>query len=62
MDPICIHDEQTQRLKIMAQHVLSTIDERLTLHDFRIVAEGVPCGLKARIEDKQSHQYAAPAV
>lgn len=38
MDPVCIHDEQTQRLKIMAQHVLSTIDERLTLHDFRIVA------------------------
>ncbi len=37
MDPVCIHDEQTQRLKIMAQHVLSTIDERLTLHDFRIV-------------------------
>ncbi len=38
MDPVCIHDEQTRRLKIMAQHVLSTIDERLTLHDFRIVA------------------------
>lgn len=38
MDPVCIHDEQTQRLKIMAQHVISTIDERLTLHDFRIVA------------------------
>lgn len=37
MDPVCIHDEQTQRLKIMAQHVLSTIDGRLTLHDFRIV-------------------------
>ncbi len=38
MDPVCIHDEQTQRLKIMAQHIISTIDERLTLHDFRIVA------------------------
>lgn len=37
MDPVCVHDEQTQRLKIMVQHVVSTIDERLTIHDFRIV-------------------------
>lgn len=38
MDPVCIHDEQTQRLKAIAQHVITGIDERLTLHDFRIVA------------------------
>ena len=38
MDPVCIHDEETQRLKIMAKHIINTIDERLTLHDFRVVA------------------------
>ncbi|MCI9321946.1 MAG: cation transporter [Lachnospiraceae bacterium] len=38
MDPVCIHDQQTQHLKAMAQQVISDIDGRLTLHDFRIVA------------------------
>ncbi|MDE6673554.1 MAG: cation diffusion facilitator family transporter, partial [Acetatifactor sp.] len=37
MDPVCIHDEQTLRLKDIAQNVITSIDERLTLHDFRIV-------------------------
>ncbi|MCI9071639.1 MAG: cation transporter [Lachnospiraceae bacterium] len=38
MDPVCIHDEQTQKLKAMAQQTISRIDGRLTLHDFRVVA------------------------
>lgn len=37
MDPICIHDEQTSRLKELVKQVVATIDERLTIHDFRIV-------------------------
>ncbi len=38
MDPVCIHDEQTQKLKSMAQQTISRIDGRLTLHDFRVVS------------------------
>lgn len=38
MDPVCIHDKQTQRLKEIVQQVITGIDERLTLHDFRIVS------------------------
>lgn len=38
MDPVCIHDEQTQRLKGMAWQVVTSIDPRLTIHDFRVVA------------------------
>lgn len=38
MDPVCIHDEQTQKLKAMAQQTISRIDGRLTLHDFRVVS------------------------
>lgn len=37
MDPICIHDEQTSRLKELVKQVVAAIDERLTIHDFRIV-------------------------
>lgn len=37
MDPVCIQDEQTQQLKIMTQDIITSIDNRLTLHDFRIV-------------------------
>lgn len=37
MDPVCIHDEQTSRLKELVQQVVAAIDERLTIHDFRIV-------------------------
>lgn len=38
MDPVCIHDEQTQRLKAITRQVVASIDQRLTIHDFRIVA------------------------
>lgn len=38
MDPVCVHDEQTQRLKGIVQQVVASIDQRLTIHDFRIVA------------------------
>lgn len=38
MDPVCLHDEQTQRLKDIALQVVDSIDPRLTIHDFRIVA------------------------
>lgn len=38
MDPVCIHDEQTSRLKDLALQVIASIDKRLTLHDFRVVA------------------------
>lgn len=38
MDPVCVHDEQTQRLKGTVQQVVASIDQRLTIHDFRIVA------------------------
>ncbi len=37
MDPVCIHDEQTSRLKEQVLQVIATIDKRLTIHDFRIV-------------------------
>ena len=37
MDPVCIHDEQTSRLKDQVLQVVSSIDKRLTIHDFRIV-------------------------
>ncbi len=37
MDPICIHDQQTQILKQMVSNILQAIDPVLTMHDFRIV-------------------------
>lgn len=37
MDPICIHDQLTQELKQMVNHILQIIDPVLTMHDFRIV-------------------------
>ncbi|MBR5524818.1 MAG: cation transporter [Clostridia bacterium] len=38
MDPIDTDDPETLELKAMACQVLSQLDERLTLHDFRVVA------------------------
>lgn len=37
MDPVCVGDEETNRLKTLTLNCLKEIDERLTLHDFRIV-------------------------
>lgn len=38
MDPICVNDELTERLKKMVKGYLSEISDTLTMHDFRIVA------------------------
>lgn len=37
MDPVCVRDEETMRLKELVQGYLAEIDERITMHDFRIV-------------------------
>ena len=37
MDPICIHDPEVNVLKEKVKNILSEIDERLSLHDFRTV-------------------------
>lgn len=37
MDPVCVDDEETAQLKSFMQTLIRGIDERLTLHDFRIV-------------------------
>lgn len=37
MDPVCVNDSETNRLKEMANGVLNTIDPVLKMHDFRIV-------------------------
>jgi len=38
MDPVCIHDEMTQKLKQLITDILAEIDPVLTMHDFRIVS------------------------
>ncbi|MCM1542901.1 MAG: cation diffusion facilitator family transporter [Blautia sp.] len=38
MDPVCVGDEETLRLKELVSGYLAEIDERITMHDFRIVA------------------------
>ncbi|MDE6168502.1 MAG: cation diffusion facilitator family transporter [Acetatifactor sp.] len=38
MDPVCVNDEETNRLKSLVQGYLEEISPRLTMHDFRIVA------------------------
>ena len=38
MDPVCVGDQETARLKTVAQKCLREISPALTLHDFRIVA------------------------
>lgn len=37
MDPVCVGDEETDRLKALTVGYLQEIDPALTLHDFRIV-------------------------
>lgn len=37
MDPVCVGDEETQRLKELVKGYLAEIDERISMHDFRIV-------------------------
>ena len=37
MDPVCVDDPQTQTLKSLVEGYLASVDERLSLHDFRIV-------------------------
>lgn len=37
MDPICVGDEETTRLKALVNGYLQEISSRLTMHDFRIV-------------------------
>lgn len=37
MDPVCVGDKETEIYKAQVQGYLMAIDERLTLHDFRIV-------------------------
>lgn len=37
MDPVDTENEEVQRLKTLAETVLQDIDERLSLHDFRVV-------------------------
>lgn len=37
MDPVCAGDEETMRLKDLVKGYLAEIDERITMHDFRIV-------------------------
>lgn len=37
MDPVCVNDPETDRLRGMVTEVLADIDSCLTMHDFRIV-------------------------
>lgn len=37
MDPVCAGDEETMRLKDLVKGYLAEIDERISMHDFRIV-------------------------
>lgn len=37
MDPVCVDDPETQSLKSLVEGCLASVDERLSLHDFRIV-------------------------
>lgn len=37
MDPVDLHDEETNTLKKLVEEILKEYDERLTFHDFRIV-------------------------
>ncbi|MCM1304359.1 MAG: cation diffusion facilitator family transporter [Lachnospiraceae bacterium] len=38
MDPVCVGDEETLRLKELIKGYLAEIDGQITMHDFRIVA------------------------
>lgn len=36
MDPVAVNDEKTNTLKAMVKEIIAGLDERLTIHDFRI--------------------------
>ncbi len=38
MDPVALKDSRVQQLRQMTQEVLKSLDERLTMHDFRMVS------------------------
>lgn len=38
MDPVAVNDEQVNNLKEIAEKTVKEIDEKITIHDFRIVA------------------------
>lgn len=38
MDPVCVHDEQTNRLRDVVKDIVNDISPELSIHDFRIVA------------------------
>lgn len=37
LDPLCVGDEKTEMLKKQTEEALAQIDERLSMHDFRVV-------------------------
>lgn len=37
MDPVCVHDEQTNRLREVVKKIVSEMSPELSIHDFRIV-------------------------
>ncbi|MBQ7919152.1 MAG: cation transporter [Lachnospiraceae bacterium] len=37
MDPVCVHDEQTNRLREVVKEMVAEISGELSIHDFRIV-------------------------
>lgn len=37
MDPVCVHDEQTNRLREVVKEIVREISPELSIHDFRIV-------------------------
>ncbi len=37
MDPVAVNDEATDRMKRLAQLIAKSVDERFTIHDFRMV-------------------------
>ncbi len=48
MDPVDTNDENLFEAKVMVTEIIKEIDERLTLHDFRILATGTGTGTGGR--------------
>ena len=57
MDPVCINDPFTQNLKQIALDVLSSIDEALSLHDFRTVIGPTHTNLIFDVVTPYRYQY-----
>ncbi len=57
MDPVCINDPVTQRLKQIALEVLAEIDSTLTLHDFRTVIGPTHTNLIFDVVTPYRYQY-----